>query len=90
MRARALEGATVPEIMREFGRPKSTVRHHCAGLLPARIFGPKRLLAILEIAERSTVSRSVLACDLGFANASSLGVTLTRARHARREAAQCA
>jgi hypothetical protein len=90
MRALASEGASLQSIMQEFDRPKTTVRSHCADLLPRRAFGPAHLLKILEIAERSNVSRSVLACDLGFANAVSLSVTLTRARQARREAAQCA
>lgn len=84
MRRMAEGGATAQAIMAAFDRPKTTVRRHCGDALPEPRRGRARLLGLLALAEASRRSRGVLAHDLGFANAASLGVVLSRARQARR------
>lgn len=83
MRALAARGLGRNAIARTFNRGGPTVSRHCRDLLPSREQGPLRSLMILDIAERSTLPRAVLARQLGLGSAGSLGVTLTRARRAR-------
>lgn len=84
MRAFAADGAGSSEIMGFFGRSRSVVRRHCEGLSQTRVTQRTRLLAVLDIAENSDLPRAVLAQQLGYRNAASLGVVLTRARKLRR------
>ncbi|MEG9524266.1 MAG: hypothetical protein MIL41_00535 [Hyphomicrobiales bacterium] len=83
MRALAENGLGRNAIARTFRRGGPTVSRYCGDLLPAPERGPLRLLMILDIAESSTLPRTVLAQQLGFKSAGSLGVVLTRARKAR-------
>lgn len=84
MRALAEAGHGRNAIARTFRRAGPTVSRYCGDLLPAPERGPLRLLMILDIVEGSTLPRAVLAQQLGFKTAGSLGVVLTRARKLRR------
>ncbi len=82
MQELARAGHSVREIAGKVGRSKNLVLKHVKGLLVRS--GPgTRMLAVLEIAERSNRPLGVLACDLGYANGNSLGVTLATARRLR-------
>lgn len=78
----ARAGHSLREICEITGRSRHLVHKNVRGLLVRS--GPgSRMLAVLEIAERSKKSLGVLACDLGYANGNSLGVTLATARRLR-------
>lgn len=83
MRALAEAGHGRNAIAKTFRRGGPTVSRYCRDLLPAPERGPLRLLMILDIVESSTLPRPVLAQQLGYRNAASLGVVLTRARKVR-------
>ncbi|MGU3387003.1 hypothetical protein ACLBYG_21005 [Methylobacterium sp. D53M] len=84
MRAFALDGAGSTEIMGLFGRSRSVVRRQCEGLNQTQVTRRTRMLAILDVVENSDLPHAVLAPQLGYRNAASLGVVLTRARKLRR------
>jgi hypothetical protein len=76
-------GHSLREICKLTGRSKWTVQKHVLRGHLVRSPPGTRMLAVLEIAERSNRSLGVLACDLGYASAESLAVTLTRAKNLR-------
>ena len=87
MRAMAEEGCAAFEIAACLDRSESMVRNHCRGYLkPVR--RSDRLQTVLAIVESSRRPLAVLACDLGYAHAASLSVTLCRARKKRAASAE--